>query len=303
MILSDLEKKGLIKPPSWLVGNTAYLVIMGSEAYGCSSDNSDRDLIGFCIPEKNVVFPHLAGAIPNFGRQKNAFNQYQQHHIVDPSAMGGKGREYDVNIYNIVKFFMLVMENNPNMIDALFVPQNCIVHCTKIGHMVRERRKMFLHKGSWHRFKGYAFSQMKKMKSQTRKGKRAEQVAEYGYDLKFAYHVVRLLGEVEQILVEGDIDLQRDKEHLKAIRRGDWTLEQIETYFASKELQLEEAYSKSELPYGPDEAAVKQLLLDCLEEHYGNLTGAFDVAAVRDTDATSALDAVVKALKEHGRIQ
>lgn len=298
-----LSEQGLITPPNFVVSNTMYEVIMGSFAYGVSSDTSDVDLYGFCIPPLEVVFPHLAGNIPGFGRQKKAFEQYQQHHIVDPSAMAGKGREYDVTIYSVVKFFMLIMENNPNMIDSLFVPQNCIVHCTKIGHMVRERRKAFLHKGSWHRFKGYAFSQMKKMKSQTREGKRAEQVAEYGFDLKFAYHVVRLLNEVEQILTEGDLDLQRNNEQLKAIRRGDWTLQQIEEYFAAKELQLEEVYNKSQLPWGPDEAAVKQLLLDCLEEHYGTLAGAFDVAAVRDTNATAALEAVVVALRDHGWIQ
>jgi hypothetical protein len=30
--------------------------------------------------------------------------------------------------------------------------------------------------------------------------------------VKFAYHVVRLIGEVEQILTEGDIDLRRNRE-------------------------------------------------------------------------------------------
>ena len=52
-------------------------------------------------------------------------------------------------------------------------------------------------------------------------------VAAHGYDTKFAYHVVRLIGEVEQILVEQDVDLQRDRELLKAIRRGEWTEERL----------------------------------------------------------------------------
>ncbi|MGC5341009.1 DNA polymerase beta superfamily protein, partial [Escherichia coli] len=77
-----------------------------------------------------------------------------QHGIKDGSALGGDGREYDCCIYSIIKFFQLVMENNPNMIDSLFVPQNCIVYSTPIGQMVREARHLFLHKGSWHKFKG-----------------------------------------------------------------------------------------------------------------------------------------------------
>ena len=53
-----------------------------------------------------------------------------------------------------MRFFQLVMENNPNMIDALFTPPNCVIHATRAGELVRENRRMFLHKGCWHRFNG-----------------------------------------------------------------------------------------------------------------------------------------------------
>jgi uncharacterized protein len=46
------------------------------------------------------------------------------------------------------------------------------------------------------------------MKLKKRKGKRREIIDKYGYDEKFAYHVVRLLNEAEQILTENDLDLQ-----------------------------------------------------------------------------------------------
>jgi hypothetical protein len=41
MLLQDLEKKDLIKPPEWLATNVAYLTIMGSHAYG-TADVSDK---------------------------------------------------------------------------------------------------------------------------------------------------------------------------------------------------------------------------------------------------------------------
>jgi len=50
----------------------------------------------------------------------------------------------------------LAMKNNPNIIDSLFTPQFCVLHTTKVGNMVRDARRSFLHKGAWHRFKGYA---------------------------------------------------------------------------------------------------------------------------------------------------
>lgn len=103
---------------------------------------------------------------------------------------------------------------------------------------------------------------------------RRKDIIDVGYSTKFAYHIVRLLNEVEQILVEGDLDLQRNREQLKDIRRGEWTLEQVEQYFESKERALEAVYASSTLPHGPDEAAIKMLLLECLEEHYGDMSAA-----------------------------
>jgi uncharacterized protein len=154
-----MKQKGLISPPKWLPANVHYEVIMGSTAYGVSSDTSDMDIYGFCIPEKWDVFPHLRGEIPGFGRQIQRFEQYQEHHIKDTEAR----QEYDFSIYSIVKYFHLCMENNPNMCDSLFVPQRCVLYASKIGQMVRDNRKLFLHKGSYQKFRGYAYASLSKL--------------------------------------------------------------------------------------------------------------------------------------------
>ena len=114
----------------------------------------------------------------------------------------------------------------------------------------------------------------------------------YGMDLKFSYHIVRLLSECEQILIEGDLDLQRNREQLKSIRRGEWSLEQIEQFFQDKEKQLEELYVKSALPYKADEIKLKTLLLDCLEMHYGSLEKAIYIAPNLEADL-KAIAAIV----------
>jgi len=272
LIIHKLTKAGVAHPPSFLPDNCHYLTIMGSEAYGVSSGSSDIDIYGFCIPPKNVVFPHLAGEVLGFGKPVTRFEQWQEHHIEEP----GSKRVYDFAVYNIVKYFDLVMSNNPNMIDSLFTPRRCIIHTTPVGEMVRESRKMFLHKGAWHKFKGYAFAQMSKIKNKTNSSnpKRAADIEANQYDTKFAYHVVRLMLEVEQILVEHDLDLERNREQLKSIRRGEWTLERIEGYFAEKELGLEKLYLESTLPHSPDEEKIKKLLMQCLEHHYGTIQDA-----------------------------
>ena len=346
-LITQLEEKGLAHPPVWLANNCHYLTQMGSVAYGCSTDKSDFDLYGFAIPPKYMVFPHLAGAVRGFGKEPDNFSQWQEHHVFDPEALGGKGREYDFAVYGIVNYFNLLMQNNANVIDSIFTPLDCVIHCTSLGQIVRDNRRAFLHKGCWHRYRGYAHSQLHKMSIKEhkglpelqdferlhkiskdvtfqqveklykkrdvehkdaeidhltdsqleeyyllfsymmKKGKRGELVKRFGIDTKFQSHVVRLLLQVEQVMEEGELDLRRNSELLKSIRRGEWTEEQTKEYFSKKEKELETLYANSVLPWGPDEDKIKALLLNCLEAHYGSL----DNCIVTE-------DAAVKALRE-----
>lgn len=273
MLLQKLRSAAVIHPPRWLVDNTHYLTVMGSVSYGVSGVSSDVDVYGFCIPPKDLVFPHLAGEIPGFGRQVERFDQWMQHHVQPPD---GRETTYDFAVFGIVRYFQLCMECNPNMIDSLFTPRRCVMHSTQLGEVVRENRRLFLHKGAWHKFRGYAYSQMHKIKGKVNSSNpdRARTIAQFGYDVKFAYHVVRLLDEIEQIMVEQDLDLERNREQLKSIRRGEWTLEQIERHFEAKERSLEQTYATSSLPHAPDEAKIKEVLLGCLEMHFGSIEAA-----------------------------
>jgi hypothetical protein len=310
------------------------------------------DLYGFCLPPREILFPHLAGEIMGFGTPGKRFDQWQQHGVSDVSSP--KCREYDLTVINIVKYFNLLMQNNPNIVDSIFTPDNCVLHITKVGTMVREKRKMFLHKKCWSSFKGYSYAQMKKIRNKEKipaienvlsfekdhsisrtttweqidreyqkrlessaeqrnrfigldweniikyrmlygqmmeGGKRREQTKIHGLYFKFAYHVVRLLNEVEQILIEGDLDLMRNREQLKEIRSGLWSEKQLEEYFSKKEIALEETYNKSSLRSKPDESAIKELLLNVLEEHYGNL----EKCVVKQDALTNALRHIIAA--------
>lgn len=272
-ITKRLADRGLISPPSFLPANVMYETMMGSVAYGVSSDSSDRDIYGFAIPLKEELFPHLAGEIAGFGAPRARFEHFQIAHIRDQEAAAGKGIEYDLSIYSITRYFTLCMECNPNLIDSLFTPQDCVHHITRVGQLVRDHRRLFVHKGCWASFKGYAYAQLHKMRSRNPTGKRVQLREQYGFDVKFAYHIVRLMYECEQLLMHGEMDLRRDREHLKAIRRGEVTEDDIRRWASDKEQQLEKLYHASAIPDAPDEKAIRELLLNCLEEHYGSLNG------------------------------
>lgn len=314
-VVSALEGKKLAHPPRWLSANICYETIMGSNAYGVSSDNSDFDVYGFCVPPKNVVFPHLSGVIftPKrkgkgeqgsygvFGHSDvERFAQYQEHHIFDQTAAKGKGIEYDLNVFNIVRYFELLMENNPNMLDSIFTPHECVLHSTAVGNMVRENRLLFLHKGLYAKFKGYAYSQLHKMhtKEPEEGSKRKKIRDEFGFDVKYAMHLVRLLDECEQLLLYCDMDMRRNKEQLKAIRRGEISEKEIRKWASDKESQLEKTFADTKLPDPPKhnpslEKKIRQLLLDCLEHHYGNIENC-----VVNPDKASLVISQIKGLIE-----
>ena len=264
-IIKELAENSIIDIPNY--DDVHREVIMGSYSYGCNDTESDMDIYAFCIPPKEILYPHLSGHIFGFDEFSENFSrgQYQKHHIEY------NNKNYDITIYKITNYFKLCMNCNPNMIDSLFVPRRSVKFESDIGKLIYENRHIFLCKKAWHSFKGYAYAQMHKMKSQTRIGKRKETIDKFGYDVKFAYHVVRLINEVEQILIDENIILDRDREILKSIRRGEWSMKDIEDYFERKEVQLDSVYVNSELNNKPRYNEIKQLLLNCLEMRYGSI--------------------------------
>lgn len=267
MILTkDVLDKNGSSDLSWAATNMQYEVITGSQAYGCQVEGSDYDIYGWCIPPKQYIMPELFGYLPGFSSNIPRFDQLivKKFPYAKTTAEG--------QIFNIVRFFRLCADNNPNMIDTLFVRAQCRTHCTYLGDLVHKNRELFLSKKCWHTFKGYAYSQLHKVRTKCPEGSRRAIVEKYGFDVKFAAHIVRLLYEVEQLLEYGDMDLMLHREELKSIRCGEWSLEKVERFFEDKVKHLEAVYETSKLPYSVDEEKLRVLLISCLEEFYGDLS-------------------------------
>lgn len=257
-----LQKAGKIQPPEFVASNVQYETISGSVAYGISTDFSDEDITGFCIPRKEHLFPSMYGEVEGFGPRLGRFDQFIAHGIEH-------NKKYDLTIFNIAKFFNLAANGNINVLEALYTPRDCIVFSTPIAEKVRQNRHLFLSKKIYNSVIGYAYSQLHKSKSTNRSGKRAELHEKYGMDVKFLTHTLRLLDFGEQILETGDLDMRKDKERLKACRRGEIPLEDVNKIFNDKEKYLHKLYQESKLPHSPDWDSLKSLLMDCVEHHYG----------------------------------
>lgn len=286
-ILKKLEKNSLLHSSHDFVTDCEYEVMMGSVAYNVSDDLSDVDVHAICIPTKEIIFPHTVGYIKGFGSLPPDFQTFQQHH------MKMHGKEYDVAVYSIIKLFSLAMDNNPNVLDMLWVKDNCILHITEIGKYIRKIRKHFLSKASYHRFRGYAYSQLKKLENSPRQ----ELIDEHGFDTKHAYHILRNMWECKQILETGDMDITSNSEVLKSIRRGEWSLEKVKETFEREERILDELYSKSTLQYSADENLIKQFLFNCLEMKFGSLS-QFETSVNLQSDAERKLIKIKDILSE-----
>lgn len=250
--------------PDFVASNLQYETISGSVSYGISNDMSDQDCIGFCIPLKSHIFPNFHGEIEGFNRLPR-FDQFIKH------GYQIEDTKYDVTVYNIVKFFRLAAEGNINVLESLFTPIDCVTYQTPIGSIVRDNKRLFLSKRIKHSVIGYAYSQRGHIKGKgVPTGKRKELFEKYGWDTKHLAHTVRLLNYGEQILGTGDLDLRQPSDFLKACRRGEVTPEAVDKLFGEKEQTLEKLFRETKLPASPDMDAVKQLLLDCIEHHYGS---------------------------------
>lgn len=102
-----------------------------------------------------------------------------------------------------------------------------------------------------------------------RNPKRAADEKKYGFDLKFAYHLVRLTRMASEILLTGKVLVKRpDAEELIAIRNGAWSYEKLEEFFEEENKKINNLYATTNvLPQTTDQKFVSNLLVEIIKEH------------------------------------
>jgi uncharacterized protein len=258
-IIEKFVQDGYIHPPEFVHKGLQLLVTGGSTAYGVRQLGADTDFYGFCIPPESIVFPHKSGFIPGFGKRPPSFDQFL--HITDA---------WDINIFNIVKFFDLCFRGNPNIIELLYVPADCVAFATPIGKAVLEHRSLFTSKACWGKLRGFATSQVHKILKNAPQGKRGALVSEYGYDVKCAAHAVRLLRQADQLFTTGTMNLRAHSKTILDIRNGLWEKQQVIDECVSEIKRLNEVCASSSLPENPPEQEILALLWDCLNDFYNS---------------------------------
>ena len=266
-----------------------YLTLAGSYAYGLNAENSDIDIRGFYLENKNEFFTLID----------------IQDSYVD--------QETDTTLYSFKKFIKLLINCNPNIIELLGTNNEHILFINNIGELVRNNYLLFLSKKIYNTFIGYANSQLKRLEKinekeillQVLQSNLPEQIKinnEFNCNInynnislkelisivknidniinqfhkinhrnkkkddihlyKHASHLIRLYLTGIDILKEQKINTYR-KEHklLMNIKQGKMTMEEIFELTDNLQKEIDLAYKYTILPNKPNYDKINQLML------------------------------------------
>ncbi|MFJ1461814.1 DNA polymerase beta superfamily protein [Nocardia sp. N2S4-5] len=221
---------------------------VGSGLHGVTTGDDDRDEMGVCIEPPEYVI----------GLSK--FEQFQWR--TQPEGVRSGTGDLDLVIYSLRKWARLAAAGNPTVLLLLFVPEHEIVESTAVGRDLQAHPERFLSRQVAARFGGYLVSQRDQLLGLKSKKhtNRPELVALYGFDTKFAYHMIRLGLQGVELLTTGRITLpmpEPERTWLRALRRGEHTKEEALDRAAGLLDELNTLAATADLPAQPDRRAIE----------------------------------------------
>jgi len=186
--------------------------------------------------------------------------------------------KWDTVSYEFRKFIHLLLKSNPNILSLLWViPQHYLEIEDPIhkawGKMLVDNRDCFTSRKIYKSFTGYAKDEFKAMTKHERKGymgkKRKALIKKYGYDVKNASHLIRLLKMEIEYLDNGELKIFREEDArlLKDIKTGKWTLTDVIKYSDKLFKDAKKAYKYTNLPEEPNTKKIEELVMDIIMEY------------------------------------
>ena len=119
--------------------------IRGSRAYGTDIATSDTDTHGL------YVYPSI---------------MYAGLEVPKEQIQDERG---DNIFYGLKRYFDLAMSANPNLIEILYSPDDCVLYKSDMFDLLVKHRSLFISKKCYNSFTGYAIAQIKKAKGKNKK--------------------------------------------------------------------------------------------------------------------------------------
>ncbi len=224
-----------------------YKVRMGSNAFGLADQNSDTDLRGVYLPP--AEWHWSLQPLPEQIEYKRTADGRLLDHNSEADAD-------DVCWWEIEKFIRLALKANPNVLEALYVPDQHIFFADAMGWKLREQREMFMSKYVYQTYSGYVLSQFKKLKKDIESGGTPKH--------KHSMHLIRLLySGIEAVRGRGImVDVGAYRDELLTIKRGEVPFEAVYQKALKLNAEFETAYGQTTLPDRPNVAAADAFLID-----------------------------------------
>jgi len=235
--------------------------LVGSTVHGLNVNDGieDRDEMGICVEPLEDAMALWA-----------PFEQF-----IYRSAAEREGREnarsiagdLDLTIYSLRKWMRLALKGNPTILLLLFTPDDQLVHCDALGRELRGLAPQIISRRVQGPYLGYLQAQKQRLTGERGQKRihRPELEEMYGFDTKYAMHMVRLGVQGVELLETGRITLPIAEpwlSWLRDLRQGRHTRDEALAAATELEARLDVLETTSPLPPQPDRAAADRWLVD-----------------------------------------
>jgi len=165
------------------------------------------------------------------------------------------------------KWARLALQGNPTVLLLLYLPDDALVIRTNVGEQLQKLAPAFVSRHAGKRFLGYLEAQRQRLVGERgqRDINRVELVERFGYDTKYAMHMLRLGHQGVEFLESGRLTLpmrEPVRSHLMDVRSGRSNLADVLAECTQLELRLKVLLDSSPLPPEPDLRTVERFVMD-----------------------------------------
>jgi hypothetical protein len=225
---------GAASPPFDLEQFIIYRCVMGSQAYGLDTEESDIDRRGIYLAPAELQWS-LFGAPEQF--EDNAAQACY---------------------WELQKFLIMALRANPNILECLYSP--IVEKTTSLADELLTMREGFLSQMIFQTFNGYALSQFKKIEQDLRNQGEVR--------WKHAMHLLRLLITGAAALRERrlPVRVEAHRDRLLAVKNGSLPWPEVHAWRRDLHRDFERALADTKLPERPDYEAANRLLIRARRE-------------------------------------
>lgn len=238
--------------------------VVGSTLHGTSVDDGleDLDLMAVVIESPRHG---LDLARPDFDPQQTWI------HRTKPEGVRSEAGDVDWVGHALRKYMRLAMRGNPTVLLPLFAPMDQVRVIDRLGRALRDLTPKIVSKFVYSPYKHYMAEQHRRLMGTLgqKNCTRPELVEKYGFDSKYAAHIVRLGYQGKELLSTGRLTLpmpEAERQEVRDIRTGKYTIDEVSTKIVERQEELSLAFEQCSLRAEPDYEAIEAFVIQAYLE-------------------------------------